>query len=1062
MSQQEQKPDVLEDFIKNLQEKSRDIDRLAQIMDAPQVRNEVEIFKNFIIQPNGDLTILRNRYDALIQSDKISPEMREVVAILNILLDQPVLANEIFQSIDRAKQKHNTETKRVKHWTQLQLTNLRAQILKSNPKQPPPQPSLKPIVAEKVAWEIASRKPTSAPVVTLSWEWLGNKWPEQWEKIAKYRHQLQCAIKSATDRIDAREVLDIKPILDRFSGELDAVMNHTNAKKYPDIINAYLQNIESWIQAVSNIDRKQVTNFRNQVRQANPKLAISDDRMYLLALINVHLYRNYLVQGTAIRMAYLDTEIIWPEKSGLQKTYPQENLRRMRNTLASLDAKYGIKISTQFEKALLEWKASDTLFGVAGRVMQDMPRTLERGKRQEALLAYNQAFEEFDNINSDAERFRVLTHFIGKWNRELPSADSMESILAFVESQLVIQGFDTNELNMMQNILESFIPVHGDVIQIRNSGNEIITWYGIHGEKIGGLKKIMAAVGMILGVLWLVTGLSNLKKIANIKKLLEAIRLKRVKKVEKTAEFGIQRERGWYKKSLWTDARLENSKANILDDMDDMDDMDDDIEISQTNVSRKSVFEWFFRDKISISDTQFLTRVSALDNPQFVSILRTEYRYYPGNAINTLERIALESREVQDTILSSSESMRAYINGTRKMNSNDIKTIAKMKWGIDDFSVLMGKVDGDKKNRSLQTLLGELENLQQKEWLGLREYTSMLQRKKWLIEKYRTFLLDGAPENTVLSKEKQELLQEFSIRRLEEMKQEIFLRWAKVDKVFSPNAYSQIWNMELLQKLRKIESRDGVPTIIEVTPWRFISILRAGETKDGIITYQIRFDIQKGSDGKHTPFPDFGWAVPLSIDTKTGVIQEGSIVASTPKNDQVARYKNDLDMFIKNYFPESKVWITGVEKAPQIGKKVLEYPGGKISNLGTRMDDGKERSIFLIEAEKVIEGKRAKFQLQFERRNDPEGWKIYVGTLSGGTDTGVEKSKMTQEILKDAFQAVMRNSTLAQKKEIFGLNGVISSITSKGSGIIEYFRMRWTRPEYHYHSLQEILENFKF
>ena len=121
---------------------------------------------------------------------------------------------------------------------------------------------------------------------------------------------------------------------------------------------------------------------------------------------------------------------------------------------------------------------------------------------------------------------------------------------------------------------------------------------------------------------------------------------------------------------------------------------------------------------------------------------------------------------------------------------------------------------------------------------------------------------------------------------------------------------------------------------------------------------------------------------------------------------------------------------------------MLEYPGGKISNLGTRMDDGKERSIFLIEAEKVIDGKKAKFQLQFERRNDPEGWKIYVGALSGGTDSGAEKSKMTQEILKDAFQAVMRNSTLAQKKEIFGLDGVISSVTSRGSGIIEYFRMK--------------------
>ena len=56
----------------------------------------------------------------------------------------------------------------------------------------------------------------------------------------------------------------------------------------------------------------------------------------------------------------------------------------------------------------------------------------------------------------------------------------MESILAFVESQLVIQGFDSSELNMMQNILESFIPVHGDIKQIRIDANELLKNYTIN------------------------------------------------------------------------------------------------------------------------------------------------------------------------------------------------------------------------------------------------------------------------------------------------------------------------------------------------------------------------------------------------------------------------------------------------------------------------------------------------------------------------------------------------------------------------------------------------------
>lgn len=100
-------------------------------------------------------------------------------------------------------------------------------------------------------------------------------------------------------------------------------------------------------------------------------------------------------------------------------------------------------------------------------------------------MKYTQAFQEFDGINRDVDKFRVLTHsMLDKdpdkhssefLKRGLPETDSMESILAFVETQLVIHGFDTNELNMMQNILESFIPVHGDIKQIRNNGNEIIT-----------------------------------------------------------------------------------------------------------------------------------------------------------------------------------------------------------------------------------------------------------------------------------------------------------------------------------------------------------------------------------------------------------------------------------------------------------------------------------------------------------------------------------------------------------------------------------------------------------
>ena len=988
-----------------------------------------------------------------------------------------------------------------------------------------------------------------------SWEPSIDTWIDVLPKVSVYRQQLQLAIQKASDQMDARETVDIKSILDRFERDLKWVIEHptvqNDPKKYAQLIKAYTSNIEEGIRDISKIDRKEVIAFRNQVRENNPGLAIWDDKMYLLALINVHLYRNYLVQGTAIRMAYLDVETIWSktpwsEKVTIQKTYPTENLKRMRNTLWVLDREFGLQILPQFETALAAGKASDIVFWVAGRVMRDMKNGTEnREKRQEAMLKYTQAFQEFDGINKDSEKFRVLTqsmldtkldtkpspNSLSSQKRWLPEADSMESILAFVESQLVIQGFDSNELNMMQNILESFIPIHGELNQIRIDANELLKNYTINWDKVTILKRVMAGIGIILWVLGLFTGLSNLKKIGNIKKLLEAMRMKRIQKtqtlsVEDGKSLYKEENSGWsdratrYVRTMRHDRPLDYTDparkdiSNLLEH--EYPDISSDIRKSwasqfsmylkgnpealsdynrlqidfkktwshsnfnsglkwlydnwkrsksldrASTVDRRGIIEDTLRDNNNIRASSFPTQIRALDNPQFVSILRAEYITHRENAINTLERIALESREVQDTILSSPEKMKAYIEATRSMSRADIANIEKMRWNIRDFDNLMEKLDEKKWNRSLQSLLSELDGLQKKGWVELDTYASMLKKRKMIIEKYRTSLLDGAPENTVLSKEKQKLLQEFSVRRLEEMKQEIFLRWAKVDKVFWTDAYGQIRNMELLQKLRKIESQDGVPTIIEITPWRCISILRAGETKDGIITYQIRFDIQKGLDGKHSPFPDFGWAVPISINTKTGVIQEGSIVASTPKNDQVARYKNDLDTFIKNYFPESKRWITGVENVHQIGKKVLEYPGGKISNLGTRMDDGKERSIFLIEAEKVIDGKQAKFQLQFERRNDPEGWKIYVGALSGGTDSGAEKSKMTQEILKDAFQAVMKNSTLTQKKEIFGLDGVISSITSRGSGIIEYFRMRWTRPEYHYHSLQEILENFKF
>ena len=35
--------------------------------------------------------------------------------------------------------------------------------------------------------------------------------------------------------------------------------------------------------------------------------------------------------------------------------------------------------------------------------------TENREKRQEAMLKYTQAFQEFDGINKDSEKFRVLT-----------------------------------------------------------------------------------------------------------------------------------------------------------------------------------------------------------------------------------------------------------------------------------------------------------------------------------------------------------------------------------------------------------------------------------------------------------------------------------------------------------------------------------------------------------------------------------------------------------------------------------------------------------------------------
>ena len=115
MSQQESTSDALGDFISRIENDTKDITRLAEMMDAPLVRNEVEVFRNVINQPNSDHTILRSRYDALMQSNKIALEMKEIVAILRILLDAPDFANLIFDSIDRAKQKHNTEMEVVKH-----------------------------------------------------------------------------------------------------------------------------------------------------------------------------------------------------------------------------------------------------------------------------------------------------------------------------------------------------------------------------------------------------------------------------------------------------------------------------------------------------------------------------------------------------------------------------------------------------------------------------------------------------------------------------------------------------------------------------------------------------------------------------------------------------------------------------------------------------------------------------------------------------------------------------------------------------------------------------------
>ncbi len=129
MSEPESTSDSLEDFIMDqVQHDPQDIARLAEIMNVPQVRNEVGLFRDSISQTNSNLTLLRNRYDALIQSDKISPEMREIAAILNILLDQPQLAHQIFQSIDAVNTKKEIDAQKIHRNTRIQLHQLRKQV----------------------------------------------------------------------------------------------------------------------------------------------------------------------------------------------------------------------------------------------------------------------------------------------------------------------------------------------------------------------------------------------------------------------------------------------------------------------------------------------------------------------------------------------------------------------------------------------------------------------------------------------------------------------------------------------------------------------------------------------------------------------------------------------------------------------------------------------------------------------------------------------------------------------------------------------------------------------
>lgn len=130
MSEPDGTSDSLGDFIMDqVQHNPQDIARLAEIMNIPQVRNEVGFFRNSISQSNSDVTLLRNRYDALIQSaDKISPEIRETAAILNILLDQPQLAHQIFQSIDAINAKKESDAQKIHRNTRTQLHQLRKQV----------------------------------------------------------------------------------------------------------------------------------------------------------------------------------------------------------------------------------------------------------------------------------------------------------------------------------------------------------------------------------------------------------------------------------------------------------------------------------------------------------------------------------------------------------------------------------------------------------------------------------------------------------------------------------------------------------------------------------------------------------------------------------------------------------------------------------------------------------------------------------------------------------------------------------------------------------------------